>query len=194
MKRGRVVLITTKWFFKLFSSLHLFFITPGMRLSAMETVMKPPVNNLFEKTLYVQKRNKRTIWTREMHERFVYCMQILGESAAPSKILGLLNIKGLTRVQVASHYQKYKKSLASKLSPLASDSDDYDTESKMISDHQTTDFKMFAKSSPSCFCVNWQMEDDSRIKNCKVEFSLLSTRCGTKSSYPLPLSGFCSSV
>ncbi|ONM15934.1 protein PHOSPHATE STARVATION RESPONSE 2 isoform X1 [Zea mays] len=57
------------------------------------------------------KRAKaRMRWTMEMHDRFVDAVNLLGgcESAKPKAILDIMNVEGLTRDQVKSHFQKYK--------------------------------------------------------------------------------------
>ncbi|KAI3796942.1 hypothetical protein L1987_39629 [Smallanthus sonchifolius] len=49
-------------------------------------------------------------WTQELHEIFVNAVSQLGEGrCSPKKILDLMGVPGLTRKQVASHLQKYRK-------------------------------------------------------------------------------------
>nr|GMC84884.1 Two-component response regulator ARR2 [Ipomoea batatas] len=52
-------------------------------------------------------------WTLELHSRFMDAIIILGgiqsSDAVPSQILELMNMPGLTRENVASHLQKYRK-------------------------------------------------------------------------------------
>ncbi|KAL3643196.1 hypothetical protein CASFOL_014011 [Castilleja foliolosa] len=48
-----------------------------------------------------------TEWTSELHEKFMAAVQQLGEGRCfPKDILELMNVPGLTRMQVASHLQK----------------------------------------------------------------------------------------
>lgn len=45
-------------------------------------------------------------WTSELHKKFVQAVEQLGvDQAIPSRILELMNVKGLTRHNVASHLQ-----------------------------------------------------------------------------------------
>ncbi|KAK9062761.1 hypothetical protein SSX86_019951 [Deinandra increscens subsp. villosa] len=49
-------------------------------------------------------------WTEELHEKFVNAVRQLGEGRCfPKKILDLMAVPGLTRMQVASHLQKCRK-------------------------------------------------------------------------------------
>ncbi|KAK1406549.1 hypothetical protein QVD17_41963 [Tagetes erecta] len=49
-------------------------------------------------------------WTEELHEKFVQAVNQLGEGRCfPKKILDLMGVPGLTRMQVASHLQKCRK-------------------------------------------------------------------------------------
>ncbi|GER28378.1 two-component response regulator ARR2 [Striga asiatica] len=53
------------------------------------------------------KRKVCTEWTQELHDKFVDAVQVLGEGRCfPKEILDLMNVSGLTRMQVASHLQK----------------------------------------------------------------------------------------
>ncbi|KZV47290.1 hypothetical protein F511_07713 [Dorcoceras hygrometricum] len=53
------------------------------------------------------KRKVWTEWTEELHEKFVDAVMQLGEGRCyPKEILDLMNVPGLTRMQVASHLQK----------------------------------------------------------------------------------------
>ncbi|CAA0821111.1 Two-component response regulator ARR10 [Striga hermonthica] len=48
-----------------------------------------------------------TEWTLELHEKFITAVKILGDGRCfPKDILELMNVPGLTRMQVASHLQK----------------------------------------------------------------------------------------
>ncbi|XP_075489810.1 two-component response regulator ORR26-like [Primulina tabacum] len=52
-------------------------------------------------------RRECTDWTPELHAKFMNAVQLLGEGRCfPKEILNLMNVDGLTRLQVASHLQK----------------------------------------------------------------------------------------
>ncbi|KAK9099919.1 hypothetical protein Scep_023349 [Stephania cephalantha] len=58
------------------------------------------------------QKKTRIVWSSELHHKFVEAFYKIGtEKAVPSKILELMNAPGLTRAQVASHLQKYRKVL-----------------------------------------------------------------------------------
>ncbi|KAI0510793.1 hypothetical protein KFK09_011402 [Dendrobium nobile] len=58
-----------------------------------------------------QKR-ARVSWTPELHAKFINAVNQLGiNKAVPIKILDIMDIPGLTRENVASHLQKYRKGL-----------------------------------------------------------------------------------
>ena len=51
----------------------------------------------------------RLVWTQELHNRFINALSHLGlKQAVPKNILGLMNVEGMTRENVASHLQKYR--------------------------------------------------------------------------------------
>ncbi|KAK4395065.1 Two-component response regulator ORR26 [Sesamum angolense] len=53
------------------------------------------------------KRKVCTEWTQDLHEKFMEAIEQLGEGRCfPKEILELMNVPGLTRMQVASHLQK----------------------------------------------------------------------------------------
>ncbi|CAA0822441.1 Two-component response regulator ARR2 [Striga hermonthica] len=53
------------------------------------------------------KRKMCTEWTQELHAKFMAAVEELGEGRCfPKEILELMNVPGLTRMQVASHLQK----------------------------------------------------------------------------------------
>ncbi|XP_072975113.1 uncharacterized protein [Typha angustifolia] len=55
------------------------------------------------------KKKPRVVWTDELHKVFLEAVNQLGiDKAVPKKILELMNIKLLTRENVASHLQKYR--------------------------------------------------------------------------------------
>ncbi|XP_008784681.2 two-component response regulator-like APRR2 [Phoenix dactylifera] len=56
------------------------------------------------------KKKMKVDWTPDLHRRFVQAVEQLGvDQAIPSKILELMKVEGLTRHNVASHLQKYRK-------------------------------------------------------------------------------------
>ncbi|KAL8517846.1 hypothetical protein ACS0TY_009234 [Phlomoides rotata] len=56
------------------------------------------------------RRKVCTEWTQDLHEKFMNAVEILGEGRCfPKEILDLMNVPGLTRMQVASHLQAQKK-------------------------------------------------------------------------------------
>ncbi|XP_011072587.1 two-component response regulator ARR14-like [Sesamum indicum] len=80
------------------------------------------------------KRKVCTEWTQELHEKFMEAVEQLGEGRCfPKEILELMNVPGLTRMQVASHLQKCRndnwrspgerKTHNLAIQPLSSDTD-----------------------------------------------------------------------
>ncbi|GAB2213489.1 hypothetical protein Drorol1_Dr00017793 [Drosera rotundifolia] len=56
------------------------------------------------------KKKPRFVWNDEMHDKFVQVIEKLGiANAAPKKILEMMNEPKLSRENVASHLQKYRK-------------------------------------------------------------------------------------
>ncbi|KAG7538430.1 Myb domain plants protein [Arabidopsis suecica] len=54
-------------------------------------------------------RMKYTLWTVELHQKFVNAVQQLGlDKASPEQIHALMNVEGLPVINVASHLQKYR--------------------------------------------------------------------------------------
>uniref|UniRef100_A0ACD6AHB8 Uncharacterized protein n=1 Tax=Avena sativa TaxID=4498 RepID=A0ACD6AHB8_AVESA len=54
-------------------------------------------------------KKPRIVWTVQMHTKFVTVVNQLGiDKAVPKRILELMNVKDLTRENVASHLQKYR--------------------------------------------------------------------------------------
>ncbi|TVU30442.1 hypothetical protein EJB05_22066, partial [Eragrostis curvula] len=54
-------------------------------------------------------RKARLSWTVQLHRQFITAVNFLGaEKAVPKKIWEVMNVKHLTREQVASHLQKYR--------------------------------------------------------------------------------------
>ncbi|CAA7017471.1 unnamed protein product [Microthlaspi erraticum] len=55
------------------------------------------------------KKKPKVDWTAELHRKFVQAVEQLGiDKAVPSRILEIMNVKSLTRHNVASHLQKYR--------------------------------------------------------------------------------------
>eukprot|EP01092_Planopodium_desertum_P006416 TRINITY_DN2670_c1_g1_i1.p1 TRINITY_DN2670_c1_g1~~TRINITY_DN2670_c1_g1_i1.p1 ORF type:complete len:506 (-),score=16.87 TRINITY_DN2670_c1_g1_i1:89-1606(-) len=50
----------------------------------------------------------RLIWTEELHQLFVECVERLGTKGVPKAILEEMKVDGLTRENIASHLQKYR--------------------------------------------------------------------------------------
>lgn len=51
----------------------------------------------------------RLVWSQELHNRFLNALSHLGLSlAVPKSILGLMEVDGMTRENIASHLQKYR--------------------------------------------------------------------------------------
>ena len=129
------------------------------------------------------KKNNRIVWNNEMHERFLHALCILGDDASPSKILRKMNVRGLTRLQVSSHYQKHRKTIKRAIfnfsleeaSDMKSPSSG-EEEEKVILDRY----------------INAKLI--SELKSFDQCTGMLSTSCGNISTSYLPLSGFCSSV
>lgn len=58
---------------------------------------------------YDGDKKMRLVWTQELHNRFINALSHLGlKQAVPKNILGLMNVEGMTRENVASHLQKYR--------------------------------------------------------------------------------------
>ncbi|KAL1802264.1 hypothetical protein ACET3Z_030911 [Daucus carota] len=59
-----------------------------------------------------EMKSKPVVWTPNLHTRFVECILILGpRDAVPKNILEKMNVSSLTREQVASHLQKFRRYL-----------------------------------------------------------------------------------
>ncbi|KAK1298505.1 Two-component response regulator ARR1 [Acorus calamus] len=59
-----------------------------------------------------RSKKPRVVWNRELHMQFLRAIGQLGyDKAVPKKILDLMNVPNLTRENVASHLQKYRKFL-----------------------------------------------------------------------------------
>merc|ERR1712217_143093 len=58
----------------------------------------------------------RLIWDEHLHNRFVQVVESLGQNAIPSKILKEMKTIGLTRTNISSHLQKYRRKMKKRLS------------------------------------------------------------------------------
>ncbi|CAL9101377.1 unnamed protein product [Musa textilis] len=59
-----------------------------------------------------KQKRQRLSWSADLHTHFIKAVNHLGlDRAVPKKILDVMNVKGLTRENVASHLQKYRKTL-----------------------------------------------------------------------------------
>ncbi|KAL1820006.1 hypothetical protein ACET3Z_014875 [Daucus carota] len=59
-----------------------------------------------------EMKSKPIVWTPNLHTRFVECILILGpRDAVPKNILEKMDVSSLTREQVASHLQKFRRYL-----------------------------------------------------------------------------------
>ncbi|KAL6585194.1 hypothetical protein OROMI_004483 [Orobanche minor] len=86
---------------------------PNMMDEKMDKLKKNNYNIVGRKEDYESgninhiKRKVCTEWTRELHQKFMDAVQQLGEGRCfPKEILELMDVPGLTRMQVASHLQK----------------------------------------------------------------------------------------
>ncbi|TMW93180.1 hypothetical protein EJD97_012059 [Solanum chilense] len=58
----------------------------------------------------VVRRKYRTKWTDKLHDKFMKVVQQLGDgNCYPKKIFELMQVPGLTRIQIASHLQKCRR-------------------------------------------------------------------------------------
>ncbi|XP_027767523.1 two-component response regulator ARR11-like [Solanum pennellii] len=61
-------------------------------------------------TNMVVRRKYRTKWTDELHTKFMKVVEQLGDgNCYPKKIFELMQVPGLTRIQIASHLQKCRR-------------------------------------------------------------------------------------
>jgi len=82
-----------------------------MRGQSLEQV-QPSQNFGGEEEMQMAMKRPRLIWTEQLHERFVEAVNEMGvDQAVPKAIMQSMNIKGITRENVASHLQKYRQSL-----------------------------------------------------------------------------------
>ena len=131
-----------------------------------------PTLDVFKTTLFVRKKNKRVIWSKELHQRFLVASRILGTNAIPSEILKLMNVSGLTRLHVASHLQKYKKNLEKANSQPPA--------------NETPALRVLSEPLTFMMPINYSID-------CYQ--SMQSTSCGNLFASIIPAnSGFCSAV
>ncbi|CAN6310894.1 unnamed protein product [Urochloa humidicola] len=68
-------------------------------------------------------KKSRLSWTMQLHRQFIATVNSLGaDKAVPKKIMEVMNVKHLTREQVASHLQKYRLHLRNSTQTLHKDS------------------------------------------------------------------------
>ncbi|KAL4595255.1 hypothetical protein ACB092_12G077900 [Castanea dentata] len=55
------------------------------------------------------RKRPKVVWTTSLHNRFLEAIKHIGlDKAVPKRILEIMNVRGLTRENVASHLQKYR--------------------------------------------------------------------------------------
>ncbi|KAF9588496.1 hypothetical protein IFM89_011696 [Coptis chinensis] len=73
-----------------------------------------------DKTLEPPKKS-RMVWTPILHGKFVEAINNLGlHKAVPKKILDMMNVRGVSRTNIASHLQKYRQYLKTEKDPSQS--------------------------------------------------------------------------
>ncbi|CAH8360199.1 unnamed protein product [Eruca vesicaria subsp. sativa] len=76
----------------------------------VDETSKPINKSSGTKNLSSNKASRKKVdWTEGLHKKFVQAVEQLGAQAIPSKILKLMKVNGLTRHNVASHLQKFRK-------------------------------------------------------------------------------------
>ena len=150
----------------------------------LKLILQP--TSTYEIAIKAPMKNNRIIWTQEMHQRFLVVIASLGSNAAPSKILQAMNVIGLTRIHVASHFQRYKKTLSSSLK-----------EKKDLKKHVTfTSDASLSEVACKPLIQEERNNVETKLERMDLQLSLMSTSCGNivSSFSNLPLSGFCSCV
>ena len=138
-------------------------------------------SDVFETPLIAPKKNNRIIWSNEMHSRFLQVLMVLGEDASPSKILRRMNVRGLTRLQVSSHYQKHRKTSKKSMAHFLEDT----TSSPDVEQNENEKNLIFSIKKSTI------LEEFKYYYQCP---GMLSTNCGNIATSYLPQSGFCSCV
>src|SRR3990167_3946865 len=111
-------------------------------------------------------KNNRIVWNIELHKRFLRAVEVLGLNASPTSIVYSMNVTGLNRHHVASHFQRYKKQLEKQ------------STTQKTPPNVVTDKNFVALDLPLAV---WAESD-----------ALLSTMCGNMPTGGLlPFSGFC---
>ncbi|KAL1825517.1 hypothetical protein ACET3Z_012295 [Daucus carota] len=109
-----------------------------------------------------EKKVKEPLWTSQLHSRFVEVMLILGpRDSVPKNILEKMNVHWLTREQVASHLQKFRKYLASILDGRTSLEDS----SKYWIDYKY--YSTIVRGNPNQILVNQLLEQRRTGKSAK---------------------------
>jgi SHAQKYF class myb-like DNA-binding protein len=61
------------------------------------------------------QKKTRLVWTAQLHTRFLFAVEQIGlRTAVPRTILQVMSVDGLTRENIASHLQKYRRLLEKK--------------------------------------------------------------------------------
>ena len=68
-----------------------------------------------------RRKGTRIVWTPELEQKFLDVVKTLGPDATPAKILKGMDVRGITRLQVASHFQKYKSVFKEKTAKIKID-------------------------------------------------------------------------
>lgn len=58
---------------------------------------------------YVRKTQGRLVWTEQLHNKFLSAVSDLGILATPKLVALRMNIEGVTRERVSSHWQKFSQ-------------------------------------------------------------------------------------
>ncbi|XP_047331355.1 two-component response regulator ARR10-like [Impatiens glandulifera] len=85
---------------------------PKLTVPKTEDTIKtiPVVQSVVDEELCPSKK-PRVNWSKVLHHKFIDAIEILGPDAFPKKILEFMNEPHLSRENVASHLQKYRKGL-----------------------------------------------------------------------------------
>lgn len=90
----------------------------------------------------------RVIWTKRLHSIFLEAIKHVGINAKPKLILQVMAVEGLTRENVASHLQKYRKKLNDR--KHEADSEDEENEEEFNTNHQI-DLSILSSSKQNKF-------------------------------------------
>ncbi|KAG0473989.1 hypothetical protein HPP92_015846 [Vanilla planifolia] len=94
-------------------------------------------------------KKPRVNWTAELHAKFINAVDRLGvDRAVPKKILDIMNVLGLTRENIASHLQKYRKGLKKNAEASASNASSFLVNRTGVNVYKNVSFH------PSCFPIH----------------------------------------